>query len=80
LNLSRAGFDPWLDKEKLLPGQEWKDKIVTAVNSTDVMIVCLSRRSINKEGYVEKEIRYALELADEKPGNAFSHSAQIGTV
>lgn len=65
--LSKAGFDPWVDKEKLLPGQDWQEEIVTAVKATDVVIVCLSRASISKEGYVQKEIKYALDLADEKP-------------
>lgn len=65
--LRNEGFNPWFDKEKLLPGQEWEQEILTAVKSTDVIIICLSQASLNKEGYVQKEIRYALELADEKP-------------
>ena len=65
--LVEAGFDPWLDEEKLLPGQEWDLEIRKAVRASDVVIVCLTRNSVNKEGYVQKEIRMALDVADEKP-------------
>ncbi len=63
-------IDPWLDEERLLPGQEWQQEIPKAVRESDVVIVCLSCGSVNKEGYIQKEIRYALDVADEKPENA----------
>lgn len=59
--------DTWLDEENLLPGHEWQIEIPKAVRSSDVVIVCLSKGSITKEGYVQKEIRQALDVADEKP-------------
>ena len=65
--LAKAGFEPWLDKKKLLPGQDWDLEIRAAVRASDVVIVCLTRNSVNKEGYVQKEIRLALDVADEKP-------------
>jgi len=65
--LQKDGFDPWLDEEKLLPGQKWRIEIPKAVKASDVVIVCLSNKSINKEGYIQKEIKYVLDAADEKP-------------
>lgn len=65
--LSLEGFDPWLDEEKLVPGQDWEREISAAVRSSGVVIVCLSSGSITKEGFVQKEIKYALDVADEKP-------------
>lgn len=61
------GLDPWLDEEKLLPGQKWGLEIPRAVRNSDVVIICLSHTSINKAGYVQKEIRLALDAADERP-------------
>jgi CheY-like chemotaxis protein len=61
------GFDPWLDEEDLLPGQEWEREIPKAVRKCDVVVVCLSRAAINKRGYVQKEIKIALDIADEQP-------------
>lgn len=60
-------FDPWLDEEKLLPGQHWEQEIPKAVRNSDVVVVCLSKGSITKSGYVQKEIKYALDVADEQP-------------
>jgi len=65
--LQDRNIDSWLDEENLLPGQEWEQEIRKAVRTTDVVIVCLSRRSITKAGFVQKEIRYALDVADEQP-------------
>lgn len=60
-------FDPWLDEEKLIPGQDWQNEILKAVRKAHVVLVCLSRGSITKSGYVQKEITYALDVAGEQP-------------
>ncbi len=65
--LCADGFAPWLDEENLLPGEDWQYEIPKAVRQSDVVIVCLSPKSSNKEGYVQKEIKFALDAADEKP-------------
>jgi hypothetical protein len=66
--LKTDGYKPWLDEEDLLPGQDWRYEIPKAVRAANVVIACLSRKSITKEGYVQKEIKIALDVADEKPG------------
>jgi SpoVK/Ycf46/Vps4 family AAA+-type ATPase len=68
--LKREGFEPWLDEENLLPGQDWELEISKAVRASHVVIVCLSNASTNKEGFIQKEIKYALDVADEKPEGA----------
>src|SRR5574341_78429 len=65
--LAEGWIDPWLDEEKLLPGQAWDMEIEKAVEATDAVIVFLSKNSITKEGYVQKELRRILDKADEKP-------------
>ena len=67
--LFALGFDPWLDSEKLIPGQEWDREIKNAVKNSDVVLVCLSHKSITKTGYVQKEIKFALDIADQQPEN-----------
>lgn len=64
------GCDPWLDEEKLMPGQDWDFEIKGAVRAADVVLVCLSRGSVNKEGYVQREIKMALDAAEDKPEGA----------
>jgi hypothetical protein len=50
------GIDAWLDEEKLMPGAYWRDKIPKAIQETDVVIVCLSKNSVTKEGEVDKTL------------------------
>jgi len=76
--LTAEGADAWLDKERLLPGQDWRLEIPKAVREADVVVVCLSKRSITKEGYVQKEIKFALDIAEEKPeGTIFLIPARL---
>jgi hypothetical protein len=60
-------IDTWQDEKNLLPGQDWRVKIEEAVEEADVVIIVLSQHSVSKEGYVQKELRYAREIALEKP-------------
>ena len=72
------GVDAWLDQEKLLPGQDWRLEIPKAVQEADVVVICLSKKSITKEGYVQKEIKFALDIAEEKPeGTIFLIPARL---
>lgn len=65
--LSKDGVDPWIDKEKLIPGQDWQHEINRAVRDSDAVIICLSSRSVTKEGFLQKEIKIAFDVAEEKP-------------
>jgi TIR domain len=67
LRLKADGFLPWLDEENLIAGQDWEREIRKAVRQSDTVIVCLSRNSINKTGFIQKELKYALDVADEQP-------------
>jgi formylglycine-generating enzyme required for sulfatase activity/tetratricopeptide (TPR) repeat protein len=60
------GFDPWLDEENLLPGQNWEIEIQKAVCSSDAIIVCLSKIAV-KEGFILKEIKYVIDEAYKLP-------------
>lgn len=78
LSLVKNGVDAWLDKEKLIPGQNWEIEIQKAVRNSDIVIVFLSSHSINKDGFIQKEIRIALDAADEKPeGTIFIIPARL---
>jgi hypothetical protein len=64
--LAEDWIDPWLDEERLLPGQDWNLEIEKAVESSDAVIVLVSTTSVSKEGYVQKELRQVLRIAEEK--------------
>jgi len=61
------GIKPWLDEEDLLPGQRWQMEIPRAVRNSDVAIVCLSKSSIAKTGFVQNEMKFVLDAADAQP-------------
>ncbi|MBL0347539.1 TIR domain-containing protein [Candidatus Villigracilis affinis] len=63
-------INPWLDEENLLPGQDFDLEIYKATRDADAIIICLSKISVTKEGYVNKEIRRALDIAQEKTEGA----------
>jgi len=65
--LRKDGFDPWFDEEKLIGGQNWEYEIRKAVRETDAVVVCLSNDSISKTGSVQKELKFALDIAEEQP-------------
>ena len=65
--LSAKGFQPWLDKKKLLPGQNWPRAIETAIQVSDYFIPCFSRRAVCKRGMFHTELRFALECAARVP-------------
>jgi hypothetical protein len=65
--LREDGVRPWLDEEEILPGQDWDSEIRRAVRQSHAILVCLSSSSVRKEGYLQKEMRLALDVADEKP-------------
>lgn len=65
--LKAAGFDPWSDHEHLRGGQTWELEIKKAIKSCDFFIACLSSKSVNKRGFVQKELKQALEFLDEFP-------------
>lgn len=67
LALNEAGADTWLDFNDLLPGQRWQEEIVRAIRASSVFLLLLSSNSAEKTGYIQKEIRFALEEMDRRP-------------
>jgi hypothetical protein len=66
-DLNQAGFSPWMDVRKLLPGQNWPRAIEAAIENSDFFVACFSRNSVRKKGGFQSEIRYALDCARQVP-------------
>jgi hypothetical protein len=65
--LRQNNLTPWLDKLNLLPGQDWELEIQKAIEASDYIIICLSRYSVTKRGYIQKEFRKALSVLETLP-------------
>lgn len=63
----KRGLRPWLDKKKLLPGQNWPRAIETAIQSSNFFVACFSQRSTCKRGSFHSELRFALNCAAQVP-------------
>src|SRR5713226_6356205 len=60
--LSKARLDPWMDNKKLFGGQKWEQGILNAIRESDFFLACLTRRSVNKRGFLQKEIKTAYDI------------------
>jgi hypothetical protein len=60
-------FTPWIDAKQLLPGQNWEFEVNKALDSALLIIIFVSENSVNRTGYVQKELRIALSKLQEHP-------------
>jgi len=65
--LQAADCSPWLDKDRLMPGQRWTQSIERAISNADAFVACFSSRSVRKRGHFQSELRRALECARSRP-------------
>lgn len=65
--LKEDGFDPWLDLERLLPGQDWNLEIEKSMRESGAILLCFSEESVSKESYIQKEYKRAMRIQEEKP-------------
>jgi hypothetical protein len=65
--LSAAGFTMWFDKESLLGGEHWEAIIEQEIARARRVIICLSKRYVEKTGFVQKELRLAVAQAELRP-------------
>jgi hypothetical protein len=57
---------PWYSKEDLPPGITWSMGVSQAIRGADVIIICLSKKAVSKEGNFQRDVKLALETSEEK--------------
>jgi hypothetical protein len=57
--LARAGWDVWDDEQKILPGDNWAQKIGQALEESEAMVVLLTPDALSSSN-VRRDIEYAL--------------------
>ena len=76
--LTAQGYQPWLDDEDLLPGQDFKLVIERSLTSSDFVIICLSQTSVAKRSFFQREIKHALDkLLEMRPEDIFVIPARL---
>lgn len=77
--LRDAGFHPWIDTEDLRPGARWEQAIFKAITAADIFLVVLSDNSVSKRGVLQREIRAALKVQEEKlEGDVYIIPVRLG--
>jgi len=66
-DLNELGVLAWIDFRNLQPGQNWRLIINKTIKECDFFIALLSKNSVTKRGYVQKELKIALNILDEIP-------------
>jgi hypothetical protein len=64
--LIKEGYSPWMDSENILPGENFTLAIEKAIRYSDFFIACLSKNSVNRRGFIQRELKEALDLWKEK--------------
>jgi hypothetical protein len=78
--LKRFGLEPWIDSESIPAGGEWEIEINQAIRQCNYFIAVLSSNSVDRVGYIQKELREAISKLDEyPPGSIFIIPVRINT-
>lgn len=59
--LLQEGVIPWMDVKCILPGQNWEMEVDKAISDANIIILLLSKQSVNKRGFVQREVNDAIE-------------------
>lgn len=64
--LLASKIDAWIDYRRIKPGQNWDFEIRKALDRSAIIVIFISENSVKKTGYVQRELKLALEKAEEK--------------
>lgn len=77
IRLKLAGLSPWMDKpppphelEGIPFGADWDQVLKDKIKRAAVVLAFLSRTSVEKMGYVQREFRSALSLQAQRPSSS----------
>jgi hypothetical protein len=64
--LEARGLNVWMDHKRIKAGQAWDFEIKRNLDKASIIVVFVSSNSIDRRGYVQREIRIALDKLNEK--------------
>lgn len=70
-DLRRRGYEPWLDTESLVPGQDFKRTIKRAIKESTFVLILISSKSVNKRGFFQAEVKAIAVFEEIPPGDVF---------
>jgi len=64
--LQAEGFEPWMDVKRLTAGENWIRGIEHAIENSDFLVALISKNSLDKRGFIQKEMKFVLDLLGQK--------------
>lgn len=64
--LSAAGHVPWMDSRDIIGGEDFRHAIETSIRRADLILACLSNNSVDRRGFIQRELKQALDLWKER--------------
>jgi formylglycine-generating enzyme required for sulfatase activity len=55
-----------MNQEDIYPGEQWQGSIARAIQQSDFFVACLSTHAVSRRGFLQREIKGALERWQEK--------------
>lgn len=78
MDLRKQEVNAWLDIRCLAAGSDWKLEIKKAIRNSRYFILLLSKHSVTKRGFVQKEMKEAINVLQEFPkGSIFLIPARL---
>ena len=69
-DLAARSVSVWLDRERLIPGQRWRDVIREAIRGGDLFVACYSREYLERDrSYMNEELAVAIEELRQRQAN-----------
>lgn len=69
MDLRKNEISAWIDSKCLLPGENWHNRIRKTIKESRFVLLLISKYSVNKRGYVQREIKEALRIKEEFPSD-----------
>ncbi len=66
-NLKAVNLNPWMYTKDSIAGENWRENLPEIIKKSKFAIICLSTHSIEKRGFVQREIKFILEEQEMKP-------------
>jgi hypothetical protein len=63
--LKAEGLNPWMDVRCIHAGEKWKQAIERAIQKAHFFLLCLTPNSVNRRGFLQREIRMAIDKTQE---------------
>lgn len=66
-DLRQKDINVWIATDSIRPGEQWQVAIKSAIKKSSNILLLMSKTSVSKAGYVQKEVLEALDRRDEFP-------------